>query len=68
MSSTLKIISAASDADVRTWRFTAKDSVIPRTDMSPICPFFMSKGEQLLIVLNLERLRIKHNLHLNPEV
>lgn len=42
MSSTRKIISAASDADSRTWRLTWNDSVMPMASMSPTVPFTMS--------------------------
>ena len=42
ISSTLRIISAASAAEMSTCRFTWKDSVIPSSTMSPTHPFAMS--------------------------
>lgn len=42
MLSTLRIISAASEALSSTWRFTWKDSVMPRSAMSPTVPSSMS--------------------------
>lgn len=46
MSSTRRIISAASAADKSICRLTMKDSVIPRAAMSPTSPFVISKRHQ----------------------
>lgn len=46
MLSTLRIISAASEALSSTWRFTWKDSVTPSADMSPTVPSDMSASHQ----------------------
>lgn len=45
-SSTLRIISAASEALSSTWRFTWKDSVMPSSTMSPMVPSDISEGEK----------------------
>lgn len=45
-SSTLRIISAASEALSSTWRFTWKDSVMPSSAMSPMVPSDMSEGDK----------------------
>lgn len=44
MLSTLKIISAASLADMRAHSFTLKHSLIPNLLMSPISPLFISRN------------------------
>ena len=44
MSSTRRIISAASVAERRTCRLTWNDSVIPKSSMLPTQPWYMSGG------------------------